>query len=184
MAIASQLEQLSQQYYEQEGENREEILEQLQALHQEAMRSQADLDAFKQQAPYECGGAYIPFLFWVELAQFLQGQAESRNYLQQLIQAFADSDFEEADQALLKPFLVIYFKNEKQFEIDRVESRIIRHAHPTVGQFLKKAIEFVDNNRSATKTYEEKFKLLMPYFPNFELFQLSLPELEEQLQDA
>lgn len=182
--IDEQLEALNTRFYDAEDDLSEEIIAELTALHKQALQAGGeDAEEFFRNAPHVAGGAYIPYLFWIELAQFRRGE-ESRERLFFLLESFVNGDFEEAIRQRMKPLIVIYYLHERQFEIDKLNTTIVSKAHPQVQEFFQHLNEFVETNQTATRAYEEKFNLLMDYFPNFELFELPVQDLEEQLSST
>jgi hypothetical protein len=136
--------------------------------------------AFRRATLTVCGGAYIPSAFWPELATFAKDQS-NRDFLFAAIQALVDSDFDDEMLARIKPFLVVYFAAEKQFELDKLKAFIIDKAHPRVREYFDKMTQFVTKNPASVQTYQRKFGLLKNHFPDFELFGQPVARLEEQV---
>jgi uncharacterized protein with NRDE domain len=76
---------------------------------------------------------------------------------------------------------VIYFKHEKQFEVRKFMAQAVEKSHPKVKSYFRLLFNFIENNPTAARAYEQKFHLLKSYYPNFNLFELSLQELQEKL---
>lgn len=139
-----------------------------------------DADAaalFSRLAAEVAGGVYIPYLFWVALHRFLKTEGQ-REVIAELFAAFGRSNFDEATQLQLKPLAVVYFMHEKEFEVDRLKSRVIQKLHPTVQEFFQKTLEFVEKNRKSAIAYQQKFALVGAEFPDFERFNQPLAHLE------
>lgn len=184
MAYADQLEKLTDAFYEAEGENREEMIAQLQQLHQEALSAGEETYAvFRTEAAKAIGGAYLPHLVWVELAKLVNGSPD-RPALLALFNAFSDSDFEEPTQFEMKPLVTTYFALESDFEVGRFRALVRAKAHPTVQEWYDKHLNFQETAPAAVSAYRQKFFLLKDRFPDFELYGLPVQELEEQLNDA
>lgn len=183
MSLQAQLDELNNAFYEADGENREEIIAQVRSLHVSAIKQPELLSEFKEAAPTVAGGVYIPYLAWMELAAIIDGRGD-RVYWLKLMQALADSDFEADTLRQIKPLLVIYYRKERDFERAKMESQIVNNAHPQVREFFHKMRGFADLNPNAANAYHEKFMLLKPFFPNFQLFELPVQELEAHLERA
>jgi hypothetical protein len=183
MSLQDQLEALNTAFYEADGENRDEIVAHIKALHTAALKQPEHLPAFKELAPTVAGGAYIPYLIWMELAAIVDGRGD-RDYWMKLIKALADSDFEPETLRQVRPLLVIYYRKERDFERAKMETHIVNSAHPQVREFFAKVRGFSEQNPTTAKAYLDKFMLLKPFFPNFTLFELPVQELEAQLGKA
>jgi len=160
-------------------ENREQVLEDLKQLYLK-MKAEGDdtYRMFRNQALYACGGMYVPYIFWLELSQFFRN-THHRQVLFDVIKAFCESAFEDEDRKLMKPLLITYFANEKEFEVDKVLSLVVGKAHPAIQEYFQKITTFVNKNKNSTGTYLEKFRLLMDEYPDFELLALPVSKLKE-----
>lgn len=174
------LDQLEDTYYEDPEAHRAETLRKLLDIHME-IEDQDALNRFSVLVSSRFGGIYIPYLFWDKLASFLEAE-EERAYLQQIIAAFTESDFEEEEQRKMKPLLITYVAKEKQFEIDKLKTLVIDKAHPTVKEYFQKLISFVRKNVRSTEMYCEKFEILKEIEPNFDIFSLPITQLKEKFQ--
>lgn len=181
MSLTEQLDELDQQYYENEEEEAENCVAALKKLHQSVLKRPEDLATFRQKAPQVCGGNYLPYLVWMELAKILDGE-KGRDQLIEYLKAFVLSDFGEELQQKMKPLLAVFYAYDRQFEIDRVNAAALRDAHPMVLEYFQRMQQFATQNKAAVKAYYEKLQLLKGYFPNFDLFDLPVPELEEYLE--
>ncbi|GAB4404566.1 MAG: hypothetical protein OHK0039_04830 [Bacteroidia bacterium] len=183
MDFVKELERLEDLFYGEWEEDKGKLIPELLQLHLVVGQDGDEFNRFLVQCAERFGGAYIPYLFWDKLSYFLEMQ-EERAWLQELIRAFANSNFDEEEQATLKPLLVVYFAKEKDFEIDKVRAVIIDKSHPTVRDYFNKLINFVKRNASATEMYCEKFQLLKDVHPDFELLSLPITQLKERLQEV
>jgi len=182
MQLAEQLDAIQAAWLEADGENREETLEALRELHQSLLAQPEALAEFNHAAITLCGGLYIPYIFWFALRAFLHNPSpEHRAAIYKIIEAFATSNFEEQEQKIMKPLLIVYFDKEKEFEVDRVKAYIVDPAHPGIRQYFQKLFRFVEVNRSSVDTFLEKFRLLEDYFPDFDLYGMPLNRLREHL---
>ncbi len=179
MDIVKELEALEDKYYGEWEEDKSALIPAMEALHKQASEDSETFNRFVVQSAERFGGAYIPHLFWHKLSDFLE-TPEERAYLQDLIRAFTESNFEPEEQKLLKPLIVVYFAREKDFESDKVKVRYLDHAHPEVREYFMKLLSFTQKNRKSTEMYMEKFELLKGMHPNFELLNLPITQLREK----
>jgi len=173
------LTKIEQQAGDDPQENRDLVLDSLKALTQKMQAGgEDDYRMFRNQVVYACGGIYIPFIFWMELSKFFSN-THHRTVLFDIIKAFTESAFEEEDRKRMKPLLITYFANEKEFEVDKVQGLIVDKAHPAIRDYFQKITTFVKKNKNSTDTYLEKFRLLMDEYPDFELLSLPVSKLKE-----
>ncbi len=182
MTFEEQLDAIERAYFDADEENRDEVLEYLQGVHKQILKLPAE-----QARPYVlalascCGGLMIPYLFWYELLRFLEQDSDS-SLIQELLRRFANSNFDEHDQKLLKPLVAIYFYHESEFQLDRFETQVINTSHPEVQNYFKKLLKFAQSGNAASiEAYEEKLRLLKPYYPDFDSFNLPVNRLREEL---
>ena len=181
MSLESTLDQLEDKFYGEYEEDRAAILKEITALHKEQMQEEGyNFQTFSAEIAPRFGGIYIPYLFWEGLNYFFSAP-EYRIVLSQIIADFADSNFEEEERKLIKPLLVTYFNTEKEFELDKLHTRVIEKAHPSVQEYFESLTEFVTKNKSSVEMYVDKFDLVKNFFPNFELMALPLVKLKERL---
>lgn len=183
MDVYNQLLELEEKYQDAEpDEQRAELIAELMKLY-EQLEDEDTFNRFIVQASRTFGGILIPYLFWDKLSAFYESP-EERIYLQQLIKYFANSNFYDEEQKMMKSLLVVYFAKEKEFELDKARSLIIDKAHQTVREYFYKLISFVEKNQKSTKMYLDKFDILKDIEPNFELLSLPLTDLKEKFQKA
>lgn len=179
--LAEVLDQIEQIYFEHD-EDRRIAIDAFRELHQQVLADNDLREEFEYQVLTKAGGEYIPHVFWLALGQFLRTkQAEGRKQLFECLEALVESNFSDDLKGELKPLLVVYLANEKQFELDRVMSRIVEPAHPAIKEYVEKLVAFVPKNQHSVQTYKQKFDLLRDSFPDFERFALPLPRLQEEL---
>ena len=173
------LDQIEANYAE--SEDVDAAIEALAGLHRSLLDDPELLETFRLNALSAASGHYLPHLLWVALAQFDAEAEAQRKKIFDICQALADSDFDERLQAAIKPLMVVYFSKEKEFEIDRVHSRVVDGAHPKVKEWFDKAIAFVQKNSHSAQAYVHKFNLLKARFPDFDRFNMPVARLEEEL---
>lgn len=183
MSLKKEIEKIHKAYQDADGENKAQAIAQLAELHRKVAGDAAQQGEFAVDVAEYCGGAYIPYVFWTTLGRFWTDESQ-RTVLQQLIRAFLQSDFDEEEQSLLRPLLVVYFQREREFEVSRARTQAESGAHPAAKEWLEAVLHFHENNKVAARTYTEKFALLHKTMPNFALFNLPLAKLEEALDRA
>ncbi len=182
MELIEYLKQLDEKYYNEQNESKEFAIKELNKVYKSVQKDPELLEDFMEEAPYICGGAYIPFLFWIVLAKFSENPDTYRPQITELIKAFCKSDFNERDAQELKPLIITYFAMEKRFEIDKLKAYVIDKAHPDIINYFHKLLTFVDKNKDSVKTYIEKFQLIKNFNPDFELLNLPIVRLRETLK--
>ena len=181
MSLVKELDKLEEKFFGELEENRDGILPELQKHHKDATtKGSKESKEFAQAVVNRFGGIYIPYLFWVELASFLQDN-ENRKGLFGVLEEFAQSSFEPEEQKKMKSLLITYFAMEKEFELDKIQSLIIEKAHPKVQEYFSKIRDFVGHNEKAVAMYIEKFNILAEREPDFELMRMPLIKLKEEL---
>ncbi|MEM6265483.1 MAG: hypothetical protein AAGI38_23475 [Bacteroidota bacterium] len=177
MDFTAQLDAIEDKYYDEWEEDRGPLVKSLVETHQGLRKEPDNSRKLMLHLMDRFGGAYIPYLFWDRMDSFLDTPDEDRHYLHKLIQAFCDSSFEVEEQRKIKPLLVVYFNQEKEFEINKLKAQVIDKVHPTVKEFFTELTEFSEKNPAATKVYNDKFMLLRKETPDFELFGQPLSKL-------
>lgn len=180
MDIVKELELLEDKFYGEWEEEKEPLITGMLALHEQAGQDEDLFNRFLVQSADRFGGIYIPYLFWDKLSYFLEVPQE-RTWLQKLMEAFVDSNFEEEEQKKMKLLLVTYFAKEKDFEVDKIRALILDKAHPDVRDYFQKLINFVKKNAKATEIYCNKFEMLKDVLPDFKLLSLPVTQLKERL---
>lgn len=183
MNIHQVLDELEEKYYGEWEEDKDMLISALDTIHREITADRDALNRFIVQVNDRFGGAYIPHVFWDKLAEFLS-MPEQRTYLYEMIKAFTNSDFDEEEQKKMKPLLITYFANEKQFEIDKIHTLVVDKAHPAVKDYFYKLFNFVRKNQRATEMYRDKFTLLKNIHPDFEVMDMPITQLREHVQEA
>jgi hypothetical protein len=183
MDMNKELDELEEKFYGEWGEDKDMLRSELDKIHRKVTADRDALNRFIVQIKDRFGGAYIPYVFWDKLAEFL-AKPEQRTYLYELIKSFTNSDFDEAEQKKMKPLLITYFANEKQFEIDKVHTLVVDKAHPSVRDYFYKLFNFVRKNQRSTEMYCDKFLLLKNIYPDFDMMDMPITQLRDQLQEA
>ncbi|MEO0473334.1 MAG: hypothetical protein AAF206_27225 [Bacteroidota bacterium] len=183
MDIVKELEQLEDKFYGEWEEDKGNLSAALLSLHI-SIDDPDEFNRFLVQSADRFGGAYIPYLFWSKLSTFINDNPDARIYIQQLLKAFVDSNFDDDEQRRMKPLVVTYLAREKDFEIDKIWTKTVDKAHPSVQEYFQKLRNFVNKNQKATEMYCEKFMLLKDSNPDFDLLGLPITQLRERLQQA
>ncbi len=179
MTLEESIEKVREYYNE--TENRTWALDALKTLLAQVVGYPEHLAQFERLVADLGGGMFVPYLFWVEMGKYMDGKGD-REALFQLIRAFAESDFEAEEREKMRPLLIAYFKREgNSFEISKIKAKIIEGAHKDVKAYFKEVEQYPERNPSAADTIVKKMHLLRRHFPQFELFSLTLQEIEERL---
>lgn len=181
MELEEYLQEINRKYYEEQEESYTFAIEALKQVHVSVADDPEMYEEFREIALYNCGGAYLPFLFWSELSVYCDSR-ENRLILFQLLKAFADSDFSDEMIKDMKPLIITYIAMETEFEIDRLKAQIIDKAHPNVQSYFKKYLTFVEKNKDSVGTYTKKFNLIRKQFPDFELLSKPLSRVYEVIE--
>ena len=181
MSLAKTLEKLEDRYYGELEQQRDEVIAELMPLHTAALeKGMADFRKFAEEVKDVCGGIYVPYIMWVELANYM-GDNESRDHIYALVGTFANSGFEEPELKKMKSLLITYFALEREFEVNKIMTLIVEKAHPEVQEYFRKVQNFVAKNRTSVDMYIEKFQMLKDRNPDFELMRKPVIKLKEQL---
>lgn len=184
MSLVETLEALDEKYYDDPDTHREAAIETLTELHEQSlMEGMESFRSFAEEAMTHCGGVYIPYIMWTELANFIE-DPEERSHIFATIQAFVNSDFELPERKRMKSLLITYFAMEREFEVNKVLTLIVEKAHPEVQEFFRKVQNFVGKNKTSVGMYVDKFNMLKEYAPNFELLRMPVSKLKEHLDEV
>ena len=182
MSLAKTLSQLEERYYDELEEDRDAVIQELAVLHKEALsKGMPEFRKFSEEAMQVCGGVYIPYIMWVELARFINAE-DNRERFFAITEAFVNSGFEEIERKKMKSLLITYFAIEREFEVNKITALIVDKAHPAVQEYFKKVHNFVVKNKTSVDMYTEKFQMLKDSFPDFDLLSMPLIKLKEHLR--
>ena len=181
MSLEKDLDKLEEKYYDEWEEERAPLVAELATLHKADLeKNDNQFTDFSKLVIDRFGGAFIPYVFWTELQEFAKDN-ERRVNLFETVKAFTESGFEEEEVKKMKPLLITYFTMEKEFEIDKLFTLVINKAHPSVGEYFTKWLNFVEKNKSSVEMYVEKFNLLKGFYPDFNLLATPVTKLKEKL---
>lgn len=181
MSLEKTLDALEEKYYGELEEDKDAIIPELEALHKETSeKGIEEFRTFSKAVLTRFGGVYQPYVFWVELREFMKAST-NRQELFDIIHAFTESGFESEETKKMKPLLITYFSMEKEFELDKIQNLIVNKAHPDVQEYFRKLTSFVEKSYTSVKMYEEKFDMLMDLTPDFDLLRMPVIKLKEHL---
>lgn len=184
MSLEKTLEALDEKYYDDPDAQREATIETLTELHEQSlMEGMEGFRSFAKETMSHCGGVYIPFIMWTELANYIE-DPENRTHIFDIIAAFVNSDFELPERKRMKSLLITYFAMEREFEVNKVMTLIVEKAHQEVQEFFRKVQNFVSKNKTSVGMYVDKFNMLKEYAPNFDLLRMPVSKLKEHLEEA
>lgn len=182
MDLAAVLNTLEDKYYGELEEEREPLVEYLEKMYHKLEVNPELLEEFLKRSIRHFGGAYIPYVFWRQLNAFIDNPEDGRLFLQEILKAFADSDFEEQEQRKMKPLVVTYFTLEKEFELNKFNTLVVDKLHPAVREYYRGLQEFIEKNARATALYKEKYLMLRRQNPDFDLFDKPVSTLKEMME--
>ncbi|MCX7980355.1 MAG: hypothetical protein N3A68_04825 [Bacteroidia bacterium] len=162
----------------------EELVKRIESLHQEVLEDPDQRTAFEQEAPTVADGLYLPNIFWIYLAAFLQEPETYRPFLEYLLQVFVQQTPNAFVEKRLKPLLYVYFSLESEFFLDKLWETLRRYGRPERLSFLQSIRDFIKKNTATVSIFRQKFALLAEYMPDFEALALPLPQLRQTLQRA
>ncbi|MEM1000124.1 MAG: hypothetical protein AAGN35_23920 [Bacteroidota bacterium] len=181
MSLEELIEQLEEKYYGDWEEDREPVVEVLLPIQNEALASGIDsFRGFANLVKETCGGIYVPYLMWVELAWFMDHR-EDRQQIHNLVATFVESGFEEEERKKMKSLIITYFSLEREFEVNKLMTLIVSKTHPTVQEYFRKMQNFVEKNKTSVDMYIEKFTMIKAFDPDFDLLRMPVIKLKEHL---
>lgn len=177
------IEELEERFFGDLEEDRDTIISELKGQHEAALsKGIGEFRKFSSEVIERFGGAYIPYIFWVELAEF-EKDPENRTRLFEIVRIFSESSFEEEEMKKMKPLLITYFSLEKEFELDKIKSLILDKTHPAVQEYFKKLLDFAEKNKTSTEMYVEKFQIIHDRYPDFDLLKMPVVKIKEMLAE-
>jgi hypothetical protein len=183
MSVAESIEALEDRFFGELEEDRAAIISELKVYHEAALaKGVTEFRNFSKEVLSRFGGAYIPYIFWVELSEYTRDH-ENRTRLYDIIREFSESSFEEEETKKMKPLLITYFSMEKEFELDKIRSLILDKTHPAVQEFFKKLLDFSEKNKTSTEMYLEKFQIIHHMYPDFNVLKMPVVKIKELLAD-
>lgn len=181
--MAETIEALEERFFGDLEEDRDAVISELKGAHEAARAGGIEqFRKFSGDLLDRFGGIYIPYVFWVELGEYLN-DAENRTRLFEIIKVFSESSFEEEETRKMKPLLITYFSLEKEFELDKIRSLIVDKTHPAVQEYFKKLLDFAEKNATSTEMYVEKFKIIHHLYPDFEMLKMPVVKIKEMLSE-
>ncbi len=160
----------------------EELLPQLEALHQSVLEDPEARAQFEREVVSIAGGIYLPHIFWTYLAAFLSDPDAYRAFLEYILQVYAQQPLNPFIDKRMQPLLYVYFSDEAPFYLSRLWDTLRRQALPEKYEFLQGVHQKMSRIPVTVKIFREKFELIGDYFPNFEALAMPLPELRASLE--
>ncbi|MCS6790592.1 MAG: hypothetical protein NZ580_06395 [Bacteroidia bacterium] len=165
-----------------EGLAPEEAIARLEALHEKLMENPEERSQFEMEVLPMADGVYMPHIFWIYLAAFLQSEesrADYRPFLEHILQVYAQLPPSPFVEKRLRPLVHIYFAEDSPFYMDKLHEYYKSFAHPEKRDFIKRVKSYLQRNPKTVSILRRKFHMLTSFFPNFQLFSLPIPELEK-----
>ncbi|MCS7188831.1 MAG: hypothetical protein RMJ66_03580 [Bacteroidia bacterium] len=163
------------------GSPPEEVIQRIEALHQEVMHDPELRMNFEKEVLNVAQGLYLPYIFWIYLAAFLQDKESYRPFLEYILQVFAQQPSNPFIEKRLRPLLYVYFSEESPFYLDRLWDYFSRYANADKYSFMDKTRSLIAKNPATVEIFREKFRLLSAYMPDFEALALPLAQIRESL---
>lgn len=162
----------------------EEVVAELEALHQEISEDVEARAAFEREVPSLADGLYIPHLFWMYLAAYQQDPESYRPFLEYLLHIYAQHPPSPFVEKRLRPLLYVYFSAESPFYLNRLWDYFRRHARPEKYEILENVRNFIEKNPSTVDIFKRKFSLLADYMPDFDLLFLPISQIQATLGEG
>ena len=169
----------------QAGQSPQELLHLIESLHTEFLDGDSDARAtFEEAVLTIADGLYFPHLFWVYLAGFLEDQEAYRPSLESLLRTFATLPPNPLAEDNLRLLLYVYFSEEDPFHLERLWHHLRQEATPEKLSYFQHVKTLTERNPTTARIFREKFRLLAPFFPNFEQLRLPLPQIRSLIQTS
>lgn len=181
MSLTKTLDKIEDKFYGELEEDRAQVIAELSELHKAALsKGMDDFRKFSSEVMEVCGGIYIPYITWVELAIFIDNE-ENRGRIYEIVAAFVNSGFEEPERKKMRSLLITYFSLEREFEVNKLLTLVVEKAHPDVREYFRKIQDFVAKNKTSVDMYIEKFQMLKDHDPDFNLLRMPVIKLKAHL---
>jgi len=169
----------------QAGESPEKLLNLIESLHVEFLDGDPDARAaFEDAVLPVADGLYFPHLFWMYLAGFLEDQEAYRSSIESLLRTFATLPPNPLAEDNLRLLLYVYFSEEDPFHLDRLWHHLHQEATPEKRDYFHRVKTLTERNPLTVQIFREKFRLLAPFFPNFEQLRLPLSKVRSFIKTA
>lgn len=161
-----------------EGQTPEQLLHLIESLHADFLETEPEVRAaFEDAVLTLADGLYLPNLFWMYMAGFLEDPETYRPSLEALLRTFAQLPPNPLAEENLRLLLYVYFSEEEPFHIERLWHLLEQEATKEKLEYLKRVRELIHRNPVTVKIFQDKFRLLAPFFPNFEHLRMPLPQV-------
>ncbi|MCX7606783.1 MAG: hypothetical protein N2170_05930 [Bacteroidia bacterium] len=167
-----------------QGADPEELIAQLEALHQEVLEDPAARATFEREVLSIAEGLYLPHIFWIYLSAFLQDKESYRPFLEYILQVFAQQPSSAFIEKRMKPLLYVYLSEEAPFYLNRLWDYLRRYARADKYEFMDNMRSFVQKNPSTVDIFRKKFHILGSYMPDFEAMTLPLSQIQASFSQS
>ena len=166
-----------------EGQTAQSLLNLIESLHAQFLEAEPDTRAaFEDAVLTVADGLYLPNLFWMYLAAFLEDREAYRPSLEALLRTFVQLPPNPLAEENLRLLLYVYFSEEEPFHIERLWHLLEQEATKEKMDYLKRVRNLIHRNPITVKIFREKFRLLAPYMPNFDQLRMPLPQVRNLAQ--
>ncbi|MCS6896014.1 MAG: hypothetical protein NZZ60_07730 [Bacteroidia bacterium] len=165
----------------QNGAPPEELVAQLEALHEEVSADEQSRMDFEREVLQVADGVYLPHIFWIYLGAFLDDKDTYRPFLEYVFQVYSQlppSPFVDKRMRLL---LYVYLTEESAFYLDKLEAYLKKYARPDKYSLINDIRSYIQKNPNTVGVFRQKFALLKGYMPNFEMLSMALPHLRASI---
>ncbi|MEN3041512.1 MAG: hypothetical protein ABDH66_08260 [Bacteroidia bacterium] len=165
----------------QNGASPEELVAQLEALHEEVSADDQVRMDFEREVLKVADGVYLPHIFWIYLGGFLDDKDAYRPFLEYILQVYSQLPPSAFVDKRMRPLLYVYFTEEAPFYLDKLEAYLKRYARPDKYALISDVRAYIQRNPNTVGVFRQKFALLKGYMPNFEMLSMPLPHLRASL---
>ncbi|MDT7941945.1 MAG: hypothetical protein RQ993_01565 [Bacteroidota bacterium] len=181
MSVQEALEQI--EAAQKEGKTPEQLLNLIESLHASFLEGDPEeRAAFEEALMTVADGLYLPHLFWMYLAGFLEDREAYRPSLEALLRTFATLPPNPLAEENLRLLLYVYFSEEEPFHLERLWHLLAQEATPEKLAYFQRVKTLTERNPLTVRIFREKFRLLGPFFPNFDHLRLPLPQVRSLIQ--
>ena len=161
-----------------EGQTAQQLLSLMESLHAQFLEADPDTRAaFEDAILTVADGLYLPNLFWMYLAAFLEDPQAYRPSLEALLRTFAQLPLNPLAEENLRLLLYVYFLEEEPFHLERLWHLLEQEAIREKMEYFKRVRDLIHRNPITVKIFQEKFRLLAPFIPNFDQLRMPLPQV-------
>ncbi len=181
MSVEEALQQIEAAQKEQQ--NPEQLLNLIESLHLHFLEGDPDARAtFEDAVITVADGLYVPNLFWMYLAGFLEDREAYRTSLEFLLRTFAKLPPNPLAEENLRLLLYVYLSEEEPFHIERLWHILEQEGSHQKLQYFQRVRTLIHRNPQTVQIFRAKFRLLASFIPNFEQLRIPLPQVRNLVE--